>query len=207
MNHQLYEYFYGHGSVNERLFLFINHSVSPLLDAVMPAFTLLGGSNLFPLYFAFLALLWLVRREAMPGSYPAVYFISFCLSLAAEELLKELFHVPRPPVAIGFDKVRVIGHLSRSFALPSGHAIFAFMTATVIGHGRGWRWQVPLFLLTLLVAWSRVYLGVHYPLDVLAGALVGIVCGLLVWKCYEFAGEKFRKRRRNGSPPDAKPEK
>lgn len=204
MGQQMYEYFYGHGSVNERLFLVVNHSISPLLDSAMPLFTFFGSSKLFPLYLAFLALIWLVKRDAMPGSYPAVYFISFCLSLAAEELLKGFFHVPRPPVAIGLDKVRVLGHLSHSFSLPSGHSIFSFMTATVLGYGRTARWKLFLFLFAFFVGWSRIYLGVHYPLDVITGAIVGMMCGLLVWKSYESGRGWFKKRRGSESSTDGK---
>src|SRR5512138_3328686 len=99
-------YFYGHDSLNERLFLAVNHASSPFLDHLMPLASTLGDSRMFPLYFAFVVLLWLVQRRAMPTGCPMVYLLAFFLALGAEGLLKELFHVPRPPVAIGFDKVR-----------------------------------------------------------------------------------------------------
>ncbi|HEY6007101.1 MAG TPA: phosphatase PAP2 family protein [Geobacteraceae bacterium] len=204
---RLSTYFYGHDSLNERLFLAINHACSPFLDHLMPLASTLGDSRMFPLYFAFVVLLWLVQRRTMPTGCPMVYLLAFFLALGAEGLLKELFHVPRPPVAIGFDKVRLLGHLSRSFSLPSGHAVFSFMTATVLGHGRGVGRQAPLFLVALLVAWSRVYLGVHYPLDVLAGAFVGTVCGWSVWKLYDYGGEALRRHRRGGSTADGEQQK
>lgn len=195
MGAPLYEFFYGHGSANERLFLLVNHATSPVLDAVMPAVTFFGGSRLFPLYFALLALLSLVKREAMPGRYPAVYLFAFFLALGAEDLLKEFFRVPRPPVAIGLDKVRVIGHLSRSYSLPSGHAVFSFMTAMVLSYRRNWQWGGTLFLGAALVAWSRIYLGAHYPLDVVGGGVVGCACGYLVWKLYELVAGLLRGAR------------
>ncbi len=196
--------FYGHGSLNERLFLAINHATSPALDHLMPLLSTLGDARMFPLYLAFLTLLWVVKRKTMPGSFPLVYLLAYLLALGAEDFLKGFFHVPRPPVAIGLDRVRVIGHLSHSFSLPSGHAVFSFMTATVLGHGGGRRRKAPLFFLAALVAWSRIYLGMHYPLDVLAGALVGSLCGLSVWKLWESA---IRRRRRTESPRDAGPGK
>ena len=138
----------------------------------------------------------------MPGSYLTVYLVATFISMGCEDFLKGLFQVPRPPLAIGPEKVRLLGQLIRSFSLPSGHAIFAFMTATVLGHGRGVRWKASLFTIAALVAYSRVYLGMHYPLDVVAGALVGAVCGVAVWKGYDYGELLVGKHRRGGSPDD-----
>ena len=203
----LYNYFYGRDSFNEQLFLLVNRAFYPFLDHLMPIVTRLGSSGAFILYFAILALLCLVNRRLVPAGHLVVYLLAAIISTGIEDYLKELFQVPRPPLAIGLEQVRVLGSLSHSFSLPSGHAVFAFMTATVIGHGRRRRWKAVLFLLALLVAYSRVYLGVHYPLDVLAGALVGAGCGLIVWRGYEWGEEYISKHRRSESPPDAGPEK
>lgn len=64
-----------------------------------------------------------------------------------------------------------------SHSFPSGHAATSFACATVIA-ALVPRARVPLFLLASLVAWSRVYVGVHYPFDVLAGALYGVALGV-----------------------------
>ena len=62
-------------------------------------------------------------------------------------------------------------------SFPSGHAASSFACATVLAaFAPKLRW--PLFVLAAAVAWSRVYVGVHYPLDVLAGALWGIALGV-----------------------------
>jgi undecaprenyl-diphosphatase len=58
-------------------------------------------------------------------------------------------------------------------SFPSGHAATSFAGATLLA----WyapRLAVPLYALAALVAWSRVYVGVHYPFDIVAGALLGI---------------------------------
>jgi undecaprenyl-diphosphatase len=64
-------------------------------------------------------------------------------------------------------------------SFPSGHAASSFACATVLG-ALVPRLRVPLFVVAALVAWSRVYVGVHYPVDVLAGAVLGTLVGLLV---------------------------
>jgi len=189
----IYELFYGRESLNCKLFMLINHASQPFLDAVMPVVTFLGGPKLFPLYFAVLMALYLIDRRIMPGRYLAVFLVAVFLSLGAEYLLKELFRVPRPPYALGTGSVRLLGRVSSSYSLPSGHAVFSFMTAFTLTHGRGNLCKFLLFFWALLVAYSRVYLGDHYPLDVAAGALVGTGCGLAAWKFYSLVESWFRR--------------
>jgi undecaprenyl-diphosphatase len=188
MEHQIYHFFYGPQSINHKLFMLVNHTNAPLLDTIMPVFTLLGGSRLVYLYFLILAVWYFVDKKAMPGRYLVVYFVATFFSLGVEEALKGLTHVPRPPVAIGPTHVRVLGRMSSSFSFPSGHAIFSFMSAYTLSHGRSWRWKGVLFLFAACVAYSRVYVGAHYPLDVAGGAVVGCGCGFLVWSI----GERVR---------------
>lgn len=188
----LYQFFYGTDSLNHRLFMLINHADLPLLDMLMPLVTQMGGSRMFYLYFLLLAACCLVNRRAMPARYLTVYLMATLLALASESLLKELFHVPRPPFAMGVESVRLLAGVSTSYSLPSGHATFSAMTAAVLGHGRGVGWKLPFWLFAFLVAYSRIYLGVHYPLDVLAGLAVGALCGLGVWWVVE---RFFRSRR------------
>jgi undecaprenyl-diphosphatase len=192
----MYEFFYGRDSVNQKLFMLVNHADLPFLDAVMPVFTILGGSWIVYLYSLLLVVCYFVDKRVMPGRYLVVYLVATLLSLWVEYLLKGFFHVPRPALAIGMEHVRILGKFSKSYALPSGHAVFSFMTAFTLGYGRSWRWKAPLFLFAFLVAYSRVYVGAHYPLDVLAGGVIGVLCGFIAWKVYEQVGKRFI------APPD-----
>ncbi|KAF0219153.1 MAG: PA-phosphatase-like [Geobacteraceae bacterium] len=192
MGAQLYETFYGRESVNHKLFMLMNHAGLPFLDHIMPVFTLLGGPRICYLYFLILALVRLVNKRVMPGRYLVVYTVATFFAIGVEDLLKGFFRVPRPPLAIGAESVRVIGRMSSSFSLPSGHAIFSFVTAFTLSYGRSWRWKCPLFLFAVLVAFSRVYVGAHYPLDVAAGGVVGVACGYIVWRFYEFVENRRR---------------
>lgn len=69
------------------------------------------------------------------------------------------------------------------FSFPSGHtgSSFAAASALLFSHNKLW---IPATILAVLIAFSRLYLYVHYPSDVLAGALIGIICG---WFGYYFA--------------------
>jgi undecaprenyl-diphosphatase len=91
--------------------------------------------------------------------------------------LKEAFDRVRPSLADPSFVSVVAPPGSDSF--PSGHAAGAFAAATVVA-ALVPRLRLPVLTLAALVAASRVYLGVHYPFDILAGALVGALTGLAV---------------------------
>lgn len=134
---------------------------SPPVDLVVRAITELGA---WPLLVVLTLLVYWVdgRRD---GLWLAWLLVA---SMFASELLKLAFAEPRPPEALW--KAGADG-----FGLPSGHATAAaaFWPAALLRPVR--RWSAGLSAtLVVLVAFSRVYLGVHYPLDVLAGALLGL---------------------------------
>jgi undecaprenyl-diphosphatase len=72
-----------------------------------------------------------------------------------------------------------LGPATSSSSFPSGHAATSFACATVLSVLVP-RWRVPFFALATLIAFSRLYNGVHYPTDVLAGALLGVLIALLL---------------------------
>jgi undecaprenyl-diphosphatase len=114
------------------------------------------------------------RRRRLPAGALAAGASAAVAGLSVL-LLKGLFDRPRPPVAHqGLDPVGIVP-VSASF--PSGHAATAFATAVAVGIVYP-RLRVPLLALATLVAVSRVYLGVHYGSDVLAGSALGVAIGL-----------------------------
>lgn len=172
------------------VFSWINRDCSnPVLDVMMPLVTHLGDSSVVWLWIAGIGLIMSFqlapRFRNRPRSAMIKAALSFCLFMAVIYVvnagvyggLKHLVHRPRP-FAGQTETVRVISdsalHLNHNGSFPSGHASNAFMIAVLLaGRFRRGRWAI--FGVASLVALSRVYLGVHYPSDVIAGACLGLV--------------------------------
>lgn len=189
-----YQFFYGPGSINHRLFMLINHADNHILDLVMPKVTFLGNVGIYYFYFAILGAVCLLKPKWLPPRHLAVFVIAYFFSLVVEGGLKQLFHVPRPAAAIGVENFRLLVDVRWHNALPSGHAVLVFLSAYSLSYGRGAAWKVPLYIWAVLMAYSRIYVGAHYPLDVLCGALVGIGCGYVVWRVFERATPAHEKK-------------
>ena len=91
---------------------------------------------------------------------------------------------PERKVLLTGGRSRVKMPTTRSF--PSGHTAAAFAFATGAGRELAWAGP-PLYALAALVGYSRVHTGVHYPLDVIAGALAGVALGELTGACIDRA--------------------
>jgi undecaprenyl-diphosphatase len=148
---------------------------APVVDEVMWLLSTVG-------YFgAIWAAIAIVMAAWVPRLRPPAWQVLVALLLtqgAVDWGIKPFFARQRPFVTI--TSARVVGdYRPPTFSFPSGHAALSFSAATVLAFGVP-RLRVLWFVLATLIAFSRVYIGVHYPLDVACGALVGIAVGLLV---------------------------
>jgi undecaprenyl-diphosphatase len=87
-------------------------------------------------------------------------------------LLRQWIGRARPPFV--YPEPEPLVSVPHTGAFPSGHASTAFACATVIAWASR-RLAAPAYVLAAAIAWSRVYVGVHWPLDVLGGALLGVL--------------------------------
>lgn len=115
-------------------------------------------------------------------------------------ILKDIIDRPRPP--LGDHNVHALIAVPPDPSMPSGHALTSFTCAVVLA-GFAPRWRIPLLVYAGLVALSRPYLGVHYPSDVIVGALVGVALGLLLNAAFRMGCRIRTERRRRSVDPIA----
>ncbi|MBF0281991.1 MAG: phosphatase PAP2 family protein [Zetaproteobacteria bacterium] len=107
---------------------------------------------------------------------------AFLLSGLLAQILKRLFDMPRP--AALFDDVHVLGHVLTTHSFPSGHATSCgvMMVLAFLLWGRDSWWARGAAALFALAAYGRIYGGVHFPLDVAVGLLLGTLSMVFCWR-------------------------
>lgn len=143
----------------------------------------------FPAYV--LIIIALVRNHGIKGWY---YVIGAILALSMSDILnshliKEWIGRPRPcQVADLAGQLKVLVRCSPHFSMPSSHASNHFALSAFLvfsGAVNSVKWKAVLWCWASIIGLAQVYVGVHYPGDIAAGALLGIVLGLslsFIWK-------------------------
>jgi len=157
-------------------FILLNSFHAQWLDTFFICYTYVGD-GLFAIGI-FIVMLLLKRKEEAFS-----VLLSFITSGLLVQLLKRLHAAPRPKLF--FEAGQYLHFidgitLSGNNSFPSGHATTAFAVATVLAvllRNKTWQW--PILMAAMLVGYSRIYLAQHFLIDVLVGAIVGFVCGIL----------------------------
>ncbi len=173
-------------------FLYLNPYHSKFLDTFFSIYTN-AGDGLFSI--AVFVLLLLLKRAL--AAWEVV--ITFLLSGLVAQVVKYSFPMPRPRTLLGdghypyfVDGLTLLGNAS----FPSGHTASAFGLATILSLSGGNRkLNFVYFAAALLVAYSRIYLGQHFLQDVLAGAVIGVACALLVYIAIDNHSSWFAKMK------------
>lgn len=159
------------------------------LDGFMKAVTFLGNGGWF-----FIALGILLAVYPKTRTYGFLVLAALAVDAVILNLgLKNLVQRARPYDQFA-DLVPLVGQL-KDFSFPSGHSGCAFAAAGVLclalpegKKGFGW----GMLVLAVIIAWSRLYVGVHFPTDVLAGAAIGFLSALFVVYLYRRQEKKER---------------
>ena len=158
----------GVGRFNTDLFLWVNQFYWPPLASTTALIELPG--ELFGILFA-LILAYFHRYELA-----LCILIAIAIEIVYVTVTKDLVTIARPFVALNGINV---AYYPGDYSFPSGHATGAFAVFSAICF-REKRYYVPLLGFAALIAVSRVFIGVHYPLDVIAGSIIGLAIGFSV---------------------------
>lgn len=146
------------------------HLTNPFLDTVMPYISSLARHGEFWILVALI--LVCIKKTRKAG-------VAMGIAMAAGYLIgnmgmKNLFARTRP---YDVTEVQLLVAKLHDFSFPSGHTLVSFEAATALWFYHR-KWGVAAFVLAALIGLSRLYLFVHYPTDVLVGAVLGIGIGL-----------------------------
>lgn len=161
--------------LDRQVLLWINGHHHILLDAILAPISYAGE------YGAIWILVCLYLLIVGKPNYRRTAIILFITMIAVDKLIAGpiglLFDRPRPYVTI--EAIRQLGVRWESGSFPSGHAHSVWVAAIILSN----QWRklcIPLVIFAILTCYSRPYFGMHYPIDTLAGALIGIIAGFAV---------------------------
>jgi undecaprenyl-diphosphatase len=191
-------------SVNIAVLDYLHAHANPTLDVLALGLTHLGGVAGTAAVGTAAMVLFLRRRRPLDAAALALVLLGAAVLVV---LLKHAFRQPRPDL---FQSLAP----AHGFSFPSGHALlssclYGYLGVVLVLDGPHRRWWPAAALASLVVgiSWSRLYLGVHWLSDVLAGGLVGAIWVTCCLRARQFAlgryqqGSPWPRPRSGGAPP------
>lgn len=167
-----------------RLLVAIQSLHQDWLDPAVSLFTKLGDAGALWIVLSLVMLLWKPTRKA-----GALALTAMALGLLVTNItIKPLVERARPWTVWPIEPL-VTEKDPHSF--PSGHTCAAFAAGMIWLRTLPWKWgRIAAAALAVCMGLSRLYVGVHYPTDVLAGALIGSLCAWAAWKAYNLCRDR-----------------
>lgn len=161
---------------------------NPIMDLLMPAITTLGNSGLIWIILAGILILMPKYRKVGVAVMAGLVLEVICCNLVLKPLVARV-----RPCDVN-TAVQLLVVRPDDFSFPSGHTGASFAAASALPFSRSRLW-IPSLVLAVLIAFSRLYLYVHYPTDILAGALLGVMAGWAGRWVSAYANEKLLLQR------------
>ena len=175
--------------IDKLFFFFINRDLqNSLFDILMPLITKKAYIFFLPLFLCFF-----LKNRKNALIVLVLAFVSLLIADWSANTLKHCFERIRPCNELNGMRLLVDCNPS-SFSMPSNHAAnaFAFVTPFFIMFKD--RMRYALVIVAFFVALSRVYVGVHYPFDIIVGGVIGVALAIFVSVLYTKTYERFKKR-------------
>ena len=168
--------------------LFLQESVrNPILDNLMIFITSLGNGGM--IWIVATIVLLIPKKTRKAGIMSAVALLGSLI--INNNIVKNIVQRPRPFVT--FTDLQIIIPIPSEFSFPSGHTSSSFAAAAVFYRHLPKKLGLPSVILAGLIGFSRLYVGVHYPTDVIAGVLMGILLSYLAEFLVNLFSNKLKK--------------
>lgn len=158
--------------------------VNDVLDVIMPFITKLGDAGIIWIVITIVMLVFPKYRKWGVSMAVALFLSLVIGNLTLKPLIERL-----RPFEVN-EGIKLIIDAPHGFSFPSGHSMTSFAGATVIMYAHK-KWGIAAIILASLIAFSRLYLYVHYPTDVLVGVIMGIAIAMIAVR---IVGYKRRRR-------------
>ena len=178
-----------------QLFIFLNNIHSPFWDGIM--WWISGTKSWIPLYIVIIAFIIYKQKKKSSLTLLFIAVVVFLSDQVSVHLFKEVFQRLRP---CHTPELQDIVHLVKNkcggqFGFVSSHATNTFSIATFLSLlFKNRNFTVFILIWATIVSYSRIYLGVHFPLDVIAGGILGSLIGYSIYKLYFFINKKVFKQ-------------
>lgn len=174
------------GNINVDLFYFFNHSFqNPILDSVLPIFTHFGGFKFLLLIMVAFVLYALRSKNETLKKVAIITLGALLFSGAIAFVLKGIINEPRPFMVL--DNVRLLITEDDLSSFPSGHTTctIAVVTSLILNMKELTKKHylivdIALVIFAVLIPFSRMYVGVHFPGDILAGIIIGLFGAFII---------------------------
>lgn len=153
-----------------------DHLRFPALDVIMPYISKLNNAGAIAILTVVVFLLWKKHRDVGLTALSSL-FVEFIL---VNVIIKRSVCRIRPFYVN--ESLQFLGTKPLEYSFPSGHTGAAFAVSTVMFLCMPKKWGIPAIVLSALIAYSRLYNGVHYPTDVLGALVIGVTTGILASK-------------------------
>ena len=164
-----------------------------LMDTLMPIITLFGDDGIFWIACAVILLLIPKTRKIGLSMGVALLIGLLVCNITLKPLVGRIRPYDYQLQHFGVE-IRLLVDGLHDFSFPSGHTTNSFSCAWVLFKKAPRKWGVPALVLAILISLSRIYVGIHYPTDVLAGVVIGIgSASLALWLARKIERKWFRR--------------